>query len=684
MKNFYFLIALLIYATAMQGQAPNLAWANQYGNNGVADAVILTLDDFGNSYMSGAYGNSGITLGAFTLSGADQSAYIAKSSPSGVVLWAKRVTKTGGSQDEINPEKIAVDTLGNVYFAGYYHTGATIDEVVLSGGYNYFLTKFDSSGVVGWTKTTSSPYELNFSFNSIHVDKQNNLCMVGLYQASMSFNDTDTLTAVDSSTVGAQGFLVKYNTAGNIVFATNIGQVDSLKNVSSGSPNNEMFQFDENDNIYRFADTLFTKYSPTGFQLFQHIIKADSGDLNIVSFAVDLNGNIFFSGQFTFGPLVFMGDTLNSAFDPSYLDPIIIKLDSNGTKKWIYHHIPPSYSDRTYWTKLRVDGIGNSYAIGSELSSTYFNRIMMLKLNAQGNVLWDNSIFPNNPPLYTIMGGIGPRNIVQARNGGNILALGAFTKYIEFNSTVNFTTPVNVFRIFLAQFGNCTNTTVPSISNSSFEFCQGDSLLLTASASSSYLWNTGDTTQSIYVNNTGNYYVFGIENNECYVQSNVTQINMLASPNLNVTQNGETLSADEDGATYQWINCNDNTAISGEINQSYTAIANGNYAVIITSANGCSDTSACFAITAVGISESDLQNAISISPNPANDIINLKVNSSMLGSTYRMIETTGRVILTGKIASENSEIDISNLSKGIYFLEILINGKRQTLKIVKQ
>lgn len=102
MKNFYFLIALLIYATAMQGQAPNLAWANQYGNNGVADAVILTLDDFGNSYMSGAYGNSGITLGAFTLSGADgQSRYIAKSSPSGVVLWAKRVTKTGGSQDEI-------------------------------------------------------------------------------------------------------------------------------------------------------------------------------------------------------------------------------------------------------------------------------------------------------------------------------------------------------------------------------------------------------------------------------------------------------------------------------------------------------------------------------------------------------------------------------------------------------
>jgi hypothetical protein len=161
-------------------------------------------------------------------------------------------------------------------------------------------------------------------------------------------------------------------------------------------------------------------------------------------------------------------------------------------------------------------------------------------------------------------------------------------------------------------------------------------------------------------------------------------VNVTAPTNLNVTQNGETLNAQQNGETYQWINCNGNMAISGEINQSFTAIANGNYAVVITNANGCSDTSACVGITIVGISESDFKNAISISPNPANDLINLKANSSMLGSTYRIIETTGRVILTGKIASENSEIDISNLSKGTYFLEILINGKRQTLKIIKQ
>lgn len=681
MKNFYLFVSIVINTSLLHAQAPNFAWANQYGNSGLSDATLLMLDEQGNSYMSGAYGSSGITLGAFTLSGiGGDSRFIAKFSPAGVVLWAKRYTKTIGVQDGRNTEKIAVDTLGNVYITGSYFPGATVDGVPLPGEYNLFLTKFDSNGVVVWTKTTSSPYFLNNSPCAIHVDSENNICMVGNYQASMSFSNTYSLTAENSSNVGAQSFLVKYDQAGDVVFASNIGEVDSMYNSNVGDADNDLFQFDVNDNIYRLADTLFTKYNSTGSQMFQFTIKADSGFMLLSSFAVDLNGNILFSGYFQNGPLVFMEDTI---VQNGFIDAIIIKLDSNGTKQWIHQNLVTNNGSSLY-SKVRVDGIGNIYATGKVISSLAVQPIMMLKINAQGSVLWDDLILSTNAPLSNLVGAIEPRNIVQARNGGNILVLGTFTTYIEFSSAVFFTTPLNVIRIFLAQYGNCTNTTVPSISGSPFEFCQGDSLFLTASASSSYLWSTGDTTQSIYANNMGNYYVLGIENNECYVQSNITQVNMLVAPNMSVIQNETTLTAEEVGATYQWINCNTNTAISGETNQNFTTNITGNYAVVITSANGCIDTSACFAINTLNTGEIDLQNMISISPNPANDLINIKTNSSLMGSTYRIFEITGKVILNGKISSENSQIDISKLSKGIYFLETSINEKQHILKIVKQ
>lgn len=60
-----------------------------------------------------------------------------------------------------------------------------------------------------------------------------------------------------------------------------------------------------------------------------------------------------------------------------------------------------------------------------------------------------------------------------------------------------------------------------------------------------------------------------------------------------VTQSGNTLTAVQPNATYQWLDCgNGNAAISGEINQSYFPADTGNYAVVI-SRGSCIDTSFC-------------------------------------------------------------------------------------------
>ena len=70
-----------------------------------------------------------------------------------------------------------------------------------------------------------------------------------------------------------------------------------------------------------------------------------------------------------------------------------------------------------------------------------------------------------------------------------------------------------------------------------------------------------------------------------------------------VTNNDPTLTVDQFGLSYQWIDCNNNFAIiPGETNQSFTPVQIGSYAVIL-SGNGCTDTSSCFLIETIGVDE---------------------------------------------------------------------------------
>jgi hypothetical protein len=87
-------------------------------------------------------------------------------------------------------------------------------------------------------------------------------------------------------------------------------------------------------------------------------------------------------------------------------------------------------------------------------------------------------------------------------------------------------------------------------------------------------------------------------------------------------------------------------------------------------------------VTNVGIEENPVVK-ISVHPNPTNDILNIKVDTSLSGADYEIYDNLGRSLFAGKIKSENTSIDISLLSKGIYYLSIggYLN---KVMKIVKQ
>ncbi len=86
---------------------------------------------------------------------------------------------------------------------------------------------------------------------------------------------------------------------------------------------------------------------------------------------------------------------------------------------------------------------------------------------------------------------------------------------------------------------------------------------------------------------------------------------------------------------------------------------------------------------ALGINEISSHKIFSIFPNPAQSAINLKADITLLGSAYVVYDNTGKIILKGTITSEITNIELGNLSGGIYLFSVGENLK-QTYRVIKE
>jgi len=72
-------------------------------------------------------------------------------------------------------------------------------------------------------------------------------------------------------------------------------------------------------------------------------------------------------------------------------------------------------------------------------------------------------------------------------------------------------------------------------------------------------------------------------------------------------------------------------------------------------------------------------NSISVYPNPSSDFI--KISNLQETSNLRITNITGQTVLNTTVSIDNNQIDIKNLSRGFYFVEI--QGKK-TIKLIKK
>ncbi|MEI8203513.1 MAG: T9SS type A sorting domain-containing protein [Bacteroidota bacterium] len=147
-----------------------------------------------------------------------------------------------------------------------------------------------------------------------------------------------------------------------------------------------------------------------------------------------------------------------------------------------------------------------------------------------------------------------------------------------------------------------------------------------------------------------------------------------------ITQNLNVLSCDTNIGVH-WYN--QNGAISGATDQTYTVTANGDYYVIVI-INGCrSDTSNIIHITGVAIQSFECKDEINVYPNPVTNELCIEIKGNHVEMVIEILNSNGSLIYKGKIA-EKTIIPTEKLAAGIYLIK-LDNGKRvEFRKVMKE
>lgn len=157
----------------------------------------------------------------------------------------------------------------------------------------------------------------------------------------------------------------------------------------------------------------------------------------------------------------------------------------------------------------------------------------------------------------------------------------------------------------------------------------------------------------------------------------------LISNDTTVNQNQAVLTAVQTGGAYQWVDCNNSyNPIPGATNQTYTATANGSYAVIIT-ANGCSDTSACHTVVTVGIHEYSVSNWNTY-PNPTVNDFTIVTNEIINNAEIIISDISGKQIsrMTKDIKYQYA-VDVSTLPCGSYIITLKTEKKTEKWRLIK-
>ncbi len=246
--------------------AGNRIWGTYYGGDGDDFTYSCHTDDSGHVYIAGATVSSDIMgAGGFqNNNGGYTDAYIVKFDSLGNRKWG---TFFGGALSDWGAD-CAIDKLGNVYLCGFAESSNIAWNGFQNtyGGDGYyrgdaFLVKMDAAGNRQWaTYYGGSNYDRGFSCTT---DKNNNVYLAGTTLSPNNIGQDGFQNTyggnLSTGSVYGDGFIAKFNTGGNRIWATYYG--------GTGDDGIHCVSVDSFTNLYVAGITYsFTNIAKNGFQ----------------------------------------------------------------------------------------------------------------------------------------------------------------------------------------------------------------------------------------------------------------------------------------------------------------------------------------------------------------------------------------------------------------------------------
>jgi len=696
MKHLYhttLLLVLLSTCAIAQTFKPTSHWrAGSSGSDGIWDIAI---DTAGNQYICG-YFTGTVDMdpgpGVYNLTQpagqSEEDAFLLKLDANGNFVWAKHF---GGTLDGRRIARgVELDHLGNVYVFGTYRnnirfstSGTLWSTPANTGGYySPFLVKFSPSGSLLWGYGWSGiPSSTGFIYN-IQIDKALNVYLAGLYQGTIDFDPLQgTSNVISKTSTGLfDMFLLKVSSTGGIKRVKTNGSVghDGFSGIAL-SENNTLFVGGT------FSNTIDMNWGAG----VSNITSVDAIDLFVMK--LDTALNFIWAKPFGGQDIEYMRDLkrrngtlaiLGSFYQNIDLDPstsIANVHNSNGDRDCFVQILD---TNANYILSKSYGGIGED-----EGSSIFLNDNGNMSIAGRFNNTVDFDPSPISTYTISSVGG-NDGYILDLDSNTNFIAAAGFGSSAGLGVWESMTAKVSTNLVNGASSGffhstidiNPNQTFTQNVSSAG----QDDMLYMTLEACTNATIQYTDAvcdTKYVLPNGTtvyqSGYYLNVLQSSQgCDSTVGVTVV-LNPLPDTTITQTGATFTA-QPGLTYQWLNCQSNQPIAGETNQTFTATANGQYAVIVSNGT-CTDTSACITLNNIGVQEAHLP-FVNLYPNPTNGM--LHIQSAQLWKKVEVLDVMGRLVHAQNHATP--AIDLNKLPAGMYVVKVYFDEGIAVQRVVKE
>lgn len=694
--------------------AQDMDWARHLVGTGYDAAKCAVVDAQGNTLVAGVFTETtdfdpGTPVQSMVSAGWD--IFLLKLDTAGHFLWVKHFVPSNGDI-LAEPSDIALDSAGNILITGNFGSygqsgtldfdpGAGVQNLSPSGDVyttDIFVLKLDNTGAFSWVKQFKGNKDDQSS--AIAVDHAGNVFTTGYFKGTVDFDPgTGVENLAPVSTTYGSAFISKLDNAGNFVWVKRLGGTELIRARSiktDGAGNlytmgifSGTVDFDPNTG----TQNLITSMGPYGWSNSNMFIsKLDndgnyvwaknigmpnniySPDVSPLSMAVDAWGNVITTGAFSdtadFDPGPGTANLVSTLTGVTDVDIFVSKLYSNGNFAWA-RSMGGVASELGYG--VTTDNQGNIYTVGTfggpgdydpsdtgvamMTSPSASGALFISKLDSAGSFTWAKSIAGAQCGL-----GLNGIEIMINPLDNAVHIASEFTCTIDFDpgpDTFNMTAASN--NVFVVKLKNCNLTT----SEMTVTACDSFNL------NGTVYTHSGSFTQS-YVTVHGCDSLVKLE------------LVIHQKPGVAVTQAGPVLTASTGAAVYQWINCNGRMPVSGATAQSFTATANGSYAVVI-SKNGCSDTSACYNVSGLGIRDAVSGNTIQVYPNPVTGMVTIAADTRIKSGTLRLINVLGQTVMQEtNINGQKMMLNLQHLASGTYIIELQDDTMMVRTKIIKE